>query len=245
MIGGGPETPAVAGIAALIGDEARAAVLTALLADRALSATELAGVAAVSKSTMSAHLEKLLRAGLVAVDRQGRHKYFRLSHPDVALALEALMGLASRTGAVRLRVGPTDPALRKARVCYDHLAGELGVLVYEGLVRSGALSLSKDTASQRAVELTASGERLVRSLGIDGDALRGKSRSFGHPCLDWSERRHHLAGALGASLLDRIIELRWARRAKGSRALVFSPAGEEALRRTFDCRQPPEPGQAR
>src|SRR5262245_50000952 len=118
--------PAIDRIAGAIGDPARAEVLTALLADRALTATELATVAGVAKSTISSHLEKLLQVGLLAVEKQGRHKYFRLSDPDVGRALESLMGIALRTGAVRPS-GPTDPGLRKARVCYDHLAGELGV----------------------------------------------------------------------------------------------------------------------
>lgn len=129
------------------------------------------------------------------------------------------MGVAWRTGAVRLRVGPIDPALRKARVCYDHLAGELGVLVHESLLTRGALITATDTGrGQASVELTAVGERLIQSLGIDVNALRARRRSFCHACLDWSERRHHLAGALGAALLGRIMELRWARRAKSSRA---------------------------
>jgi DNA-binding transcriptional ArsR family regulator len=229
--------PAIAGVAALIGDPTRAEVLTALLADRALSATELADIAGVAKSTISAHLDKLLRADLVAVECQGRHKYFRLSAPDVAHALESLMGVAWRTGAVRLRGGPTDPALRKARVCYDHLAGELGVFVHESLVKSGALAPPSDAASGEAeLELTAVGERLFQSLDIDTGALRAKRRSFCRSCLDWSERRHHLAGSLGAALLNRITELRWARRAKGSRALHFSALGEAALRRVVDYR---------
>ena len=229
--------PAIAGVAALIGDPARAEVLTALLADRALSATELAEVAGVTKSTISAHLEKLLRAGLVAVERQGRHKYFRLSDPDVAGALESLMGVAGRTGAVRLRGSPSDPALRKARVCYDHLAGELGVFVHETLVRRGSLIPLPGPLPEKAErELTAIGERLFRKLDIDTNAARAKRRSFCPSCLDWSERRHHLAGALGAALLNRIAELRWARRARGSRALLFSSLGEAALRRAFDSR---------
>ena len=118
--------PSIVRVAALIGDHARAEVLTALLADRALTATELAGIAGVTKQTISAHLGKLLEAGLIAVEHQGRHRYFRLADPDVAALLESLMGVAFRTGAVRLRSSPREPALRKARVCYDHLAGELG-----------------------------------------------------------------------------------------------------------------------
>jgi DNA-binding transcriptional ArsR family regulator len=226
--------PAIAGIAGLMGDPARAEVLSVLLGGGALSATELAGVARVTKSTMSAHLDKLLRAGLVSVDRQGRHRYFRLSHPDVARAIESLMGVASRTGTLYRRPGPSDPGLRKARVCYDHLAGELSVFLYERLLSRGALVPPPDFGPGRAIVLTNLGEHLFGSLGIDVDSLRSRRRSFCHACLDWSERRHHLAGALGAALLGRITELRWARRAKNARVLVFSAAGEEALRKAFD-----------
>ncbi len=225
--------PEVARIAALLGDPARAAGLTALLAGGALSATELSHVAGVSKPTMSAHLDKLLRAELVAVERQGRHKYFRLASPDVAHALESLMGLASRSDGGQPRPGPANLALRKARVCYDHLAGELGVLVHDGLARSGAIAPSSAPGRENELELTADGERVFRRLGVDLDAARAKRRSFCRSCLDWSERRHHLAGALGAALLSRITELRWARLSRGSRALVFSALGEDALRRTF------------
>src|ERR1700682_21480 len=131
--------PNIVGIAALIGDHARAEILTALTAGQALTATELAGVAGVTKQTVSAHLAKLLDARLVAVESQGRHRYFRLDNQDVAQLLESLRGVAYRPGAVRLRASPREPALRKARVCYDHLAGELGVGIYEGLLQKRAL----------------------------------------------------------------------------------------------------------
>src|SRR6185295_2353272 len=121
--------PNIVGIAALIGDRARADILTALMGGQALTATELAGVAGVTKQTVSMHLGKLLGARLLALESQGRHRYFRLADRDVAHLLESLMGVAFRVGAVRLRSSPREPALRKARVCYDHLAGDLGVLV--------------------------------------------------------------------------------------------------------------------
>src|SRR5258706_699156 len=146
--------PNIVGIAALIGDRARADVLTALMADRALTATELAGVAGVTKQTISAHLAKLVDAGLVAVESQGRHRYFRLADQDVANLLESLMGIAFRTGAVRTRASPREPALRKARVCYDHLAGEAGVGIYENLLKQRALVASAD-----GLKLTAEGHR--------------------------------------------------------------------------------------
>src|ERR1700688_1980943 len=135
--------PNIARIAALVGDSARADALTALMTDRALTATELAAIAGVTKQTMSAHLSKLLDASLIAVDQQGRHRYFRLADEDVGGLLESLMGVAFRTGAVRLLSSPREPALRKARACYDHLAGELGVLAYESLVRNEMLEMSR------------------------------------------------------------------------------------------------------
>lgn len=151
--------PSIARVAALIGDHARAEVLTALMADRALTATELAGIAGVTKQTISAHLAKLLEAGLLAVEHQGRHRYFRLADPDVAGLLESLMGVAFRTGAVRLRSSPREPALRKARVCYDHLAGELGVLAYEALVSQRVLNPGAE-----GLRLTPSGSQWWKSV---------------------------------------------------------------------------------
>jgi DNA-binding transcriptional ArsR family regulator len=216
--------PNIVGIAALIGDRARADILTALMGGQALTATELAEVAGVTKQTVSAHLAKLLGASLLAVESQGRHRYFRLAERDVAQLLESLMGVAFRAGAVRLRSSPREPALRKARVCYDHLAGDLGVLVYDGLQSRRLL---------RSGELTAAGEAFCTDLGVDLEDLRAQRRPLCRPCLDWSVRRHHLAGALGAALLERCFRLGWARRAKDSRVVSFSAAGERALRERF------------
>ncbi len=220
--------PNIVGIAALIGDHARAEILTALTAGQALTATELAGVAGVTKQTVSAHRAKLLEARLVAVESQGRHRYFRLDNRDVAQLLESLMGVAYRTGAVRLRASPREPALRKARVCYDHLAGELGVLVFDGLEQRRLLRTGSD-----GLQLTRNGQRFFAGIGIDSEALVSRRRPLCRACLDWSVRRHHLAGALGAALLDRCFELGWARRAKDSRVVNFSPSGEQALRERF------------
>jgi DNA-binding transcriptional ArsR family regulator len=220
--------PNIVGIAALIGDRARAEILTALTAGQALTATELAGVAGVTKQTVSAHLAKLLDARLVAVESQGRHRYFRLDNQDVAQLLESLMGVAYRTGAVRLRASPREPALRKARVCYDHLAGELGVLVFDGLEQRRFLRTGGE-----GLQLTSNGQRFFAGLGIDVEALVSRRRPLCRACLDWSVRRHHLAGALGAALLDRCFELGWARRAKDSRVVSFSRSGEQALRERF------------
>ncbi|MDK2125189.1 ArsR/SmtB family transcription factor [Parachitinimonas caeni] len=216
--------PNIVVIAALIGDHSRADILTALMADRAMTATELANLANISKATASGHLAKLLEAGLLTVEAQGRHRYYRLADEDIAQLLESLMGVAFRTGAVRLRSSPREPALRYARVCYDHLAGEVGVRVYDSLKRSDALIAAED-----GLVLSECGSKRFLQLGIDLDKLRCRHRSFCRPCLDWSERRHHLAGGLGAALLARVLELGWAKRDKDSRIIRFHPQGHHAL----------------
>jgi len=216
--------PNIARIAALLGDRARADVLTALMTDRALTATELAAIAGVTKQTMSAHLSKLLGAALVAVDQQGRHRYFRLADQDVADLLESLMGVAFRTGAVRLLSSPREPALRKARICYDHLAGELGVAAYEALLHHGILEMAHEE-----LRLGESGAEWFKRLGVDTDAAARQRRIFCRPCMDWSERRHHLAGSLGAALLSRLHGLKWATRDKNSRVIKFTPRGQRAF----------------
>jgi DNA-binding transcriptional ArsR family regulator len=220
--------PNIARIASLLGDTARSDVLTALLTDRALTATELAGIAGVTKQTMSAHLSKLLDAALIVVEQQGRHRYFRLANEDVAGLLESLMGVAFRTGAVRLLSSPREPALRKARVCYDHLAGELGVTAYEALLQRGAFEMSHDE-----MRLSESGVQWFKELGIDTVAAARQRRTFCRPCMDWSERRHHLAGSLGAALLSRVRDLKWASRDRNSRVIRFTPRGQRAFLALF------------
>jgi DNA-binding transcriptional ArsR family regulator len=222
--------PSIARIAGLIGDPARAEILTALMAGQALTATELAQVAGITKQTVSAHLAKLVDARLLAVEVQGRHRYFRLAERDVADLLERLMGVAERSGAVRLVPGPREPALRKARVCYDHLAGELGVLVYDSLEQRRYLR-----AKGQAPELTGAGRRFCADFGLDLEALERQRRPLCRACLDWSMRRHHLAGSLGAAFLERCLGLGWARRMKDSRVVAFSAAGERALRSRLEA----------
>jgi DNA-binding transcriptional ArsR family regulator len=218
--------PNIARVASLIGDPARAEMLTALMGGQALTATELATLAGIGKPTASAHLARLLDARLVAVDAQGRHRYYRLADADVAMLLETLMGVAFRAGAVRLRSSPREPALRHARVCYDHLAGEQGVHVLDALLHDGRVRQRRD-----GLELTEAGRTFFRQLGVDVDSLAGGRRPLCRGCLDWSARRHHLGGALGAALLRRLFALGWARRVRDSRVVVFSSAGEAALRR--------------
>jgi DNA-binding transcriptional ArsR family regulator len=214
--------------ATLIGDYARAKMLTALMGGRALTATELAGAAGITKQTGSTHLRKLLDARFVAMEAHGRHRYFRIADEEVAQLLEDLMSFSVRTGTRTHAVGPKDPALRKARVCYDHLAGELGVLLYASLSQRQAFDFNGAT-----VALSAEGERLVAEFGIDARAVSSQKRAPCRVCMDWSERRHHLAGSVGAALLARVIELGWAVRDKSSRAIYFRPNGERAFRGYF------------
>jgi DNA-binding transcriptional ArsR family regulator len=225
------DTPDIAMIASLIGDRARAAILMALMAGRSLTATELARAARVTKQTASSHLSKLVTARLAAVESAGRHRYFRLADRDVAAVLEKLTGLAHRVGATRVDSGPPDPALRKARVCYDHLAGELGVLVFDSLEHQGFLS-----SEEAQLTLTEPGRKFSQGLGIDLAALERGRRPLCLACLDWSIRRPHLAGALGAAILSRCYELGWARPHRATRVVSFSPAGERSLRARFRLR---------
>lgn len=216
--------PDIAPLAALLGDPGRANMLTALLAGQALTAGELAREAGVTAQTASSHLAKLADGGLVSQRRQGRHVYFALAGADVAGLLEKLMDLADRTGHRRTRSGPAEPALRRARVCYDHLAGDLGVALYDGLVARRLLV-------RRADDLTLSrkGEAFAQDFGIDLDAARSHRRALCKDCLDWSVRRSHLAGAFGAALLTRFYALGWARREKDSRVVTFTPPGLRAF----------------
>ncbi|MFM9860234.1 winged helix-turn-helix domain-containing protein [Pseudoxanthobacter sp. M-2] len=225
--------PVIAAVAALLGDPARANMLTALMDGRALTASELAGEAGVGLPTASGHLSKLEAGGLVAVEKQGRHRYFRLSGSDVAAVLEGLMGLADRTGAVRTRPGPKEPALRVARLCYDHLAGERGVALLDGLRRRGVLAEHDGELAP-----TPAGRAFLRDFGIDLAPLAGKRRPLCRACLDWSERRHHLAGSLGAALLTRMAELSWLKVGETGRIVAFTPAGERAFAATFAAESP-------
>jgi len=218
--------PNIASIAALMGDPARANMLTALMDGRALTVSELAGAAGVGLPTASAHLAKLDQAGLLMAAKQGRHRYFRLSGPDVAQVLEGLMGLAQRTGAIRVRTGPRDAALRTARVCYDHLAGERAVRLMRSLTDR---ALIEGDAEPR---ITDSGRDFFADVGIDVPALEQGRRPLCRTCLDWSERRGHLGGALGAAVLDRVVSQGWARRMEG-RVVAFSAAGAAAYDAAF------------
>ena len=222
------EGPDISIVAALIGNPACANMLTALLSGPALTATELAQEAGLTPSTVSGYLARLESAGLVATERQGRHRYFRLADADVAIALEALMPVAARAGHLRVRTGPRDPELRHARSCYDHLAGDLAVTMFDRFVRRRLLSRRNGELS-----VTAEGRRFFAKAGFDVEALEGGRRPLCQPCLDWSERRSHLSGALGAAILKHIVARGWADREAKTRVVRFSPAGEQRLRAWF------------
>ncbi|SFU43172.1 DNA-binding transcriptional regulator, ArsR family [Methylobacterium sp. 174MFSha1.1] len=229
---------ALARTAALVGDPARAGMLAVLMDGRALTASELARAAGVTPQTASGHLAQLAEAGLLTVARQGRHRYHRLASPAVARMLEGVMAVAAGATPAPARPsarspGPRDAALREARTCYDHLAGRLAVAMADSLVARGAVELGEDGGA-----LTPSGGEFLRGLGVDLAASSSGRRVFCRPCLDWSERRTHIAGALGAALLATCLDRDWLRRSEGSRAVAVTPAGRLALGRAFGYGRP-------
>jgi DNA-binding transcriptional ArsR family regulator len=231
----------IAEIASHLGEPPRAAMLAALMDGRALTATELAGVAGITAQTASSHLKRLTGARLLRVDRQGRHRYHRLATPEVARMLEGVMQLASSQDSPRRRpivVGPRDSALRAARTCYDHLAGQLGVAIADGLVKRGAIELDDDAGL-----VTERGVEVLRRAGIETQVDERRpagrsSRPLCRPCLDWSERRFHIAGKLGAAICRHCLEHRWVRRLDDTRAVEITTVGRAALREAFGVSAP-------
>jgi len=222
------EGPDVARIASLVGDPARANMLTALMGGGALTASELALEGGVSLPTASSHLAKLMDGGLLGLASQGRHRYYSLAAPQVAAMLESIMGVASSVGPKRTRPGPKDEAMREARVCYDHLAGDHAVAMFDGFVARDIVQVRGDT-----VVLGGRGKSFFEAVGIDIGDLQGQRRPMCRSCLDWSVRRTHLAGTLGAAILDKIIAEKWARRDKDSRVVRFAPPGRMAFQKMF------------
>jgi DNA-binding transcriptional ArsR family regulator len=224
-------TNQIARIAGLVGEPARTAMLIELMGGRALTASELARAAAIGASTASAHLTQLLDAQMLRVTASGRHRYYRLASPEIARLIETLMQLAVQSAtapAPRLVVGPKDAALRAARTCYDHLAGRLGVAIAQRLVADDGLILEEEHG-----HLTDRGRRALAQIGIDiptsvGPNLRTDPASC-RPCLDWSERRFHIAGRLASHICRCCLERGWLRRREGTRAVDVTPSGREAL----------------
>ncbi|WP_166416486.1 ArsR/SmtB family transcription factor [Cochlodiniinecator piscidefendens] len=225
------EGPDIARVAALIGDPARANMLTTLMSGKALTVSELAEEAGVTIQTASSHLSKLNEGGLLRPRKQGRHKYFSLANDEVAHVLEGLMGLAAGSGHLRKRTGPKDAELRQARVCYNHLAGDMGTQMFDSLMTRGHLILDDDT-----LKLTAAGEIFVSNFGIDLTVLHKSRSPLCRECLDWSERRSHLAGSLGRAFLSRFEYLSWARRDQKTRVVSFSPHGAKEFEQLFSIK---------
>jgi len=223
----------VSGIAAAIGDPARARMLYCLMDGHARTSTELAAVADVSPSTASIHLSRLKTARLVKVQAQGKHRFYSLDGPDVGRALEGLSVLA---GGNRDRFVPSTPSrLRAARTCYDHLAGTVGVSLHDRFKALGWLSESS-TGGDNAYDLTPQGEKALAAVGIDVEATRMLRRRFAFACLDWSERRCHVGGALGAALLKLVLKRRWVVQDLDSRALALTALGRREMRTRFGLR---------
>ncbi len=222
------EGPDISRIAHLIGDPARSAILSALLSGRALTAGELAQEAGVTPATASGHLTNMTEAGLIWPRKQGRHRYFALADDEVAQALETLASLAASKGHLRTRPGPRDGKLREARVCYDHLAGKRGVQMFDSLARRQLLSVNREN-----VALSDLGRDEMRKLGLDVASLDTTRRPICRVCLDWSERRSHLAGALGTALFNHMIQHGWFRRHEGGRDLTLTPPGKRAFDKAF------------
>jgi DNA-binding transcriptional ArsR family regulator len=210
-------------IAALIGEPARARILYSLVDGRARTSTELAAIAGISLSTTSVHLNLLKDARLVTLVAQGKHHYHSLANPDVARILEGLSVLAGASG---VQFVPNTPVrLRLARTCYDHIAGRLGVLLHDRFRAAGWISAN----STAPYDVTAEGERVFRSLGIDFTEIRSLRRKFAYPCLDWSERQPHIGGSLGAAMLRAALKLKWVVSDLDSRSLQITAKGKHEL----------------
>jgi DNA-binding transcriptional ArsR family regulator len=222
------EGPDISIIAALIGNPASANMLMALMSGPALTATELAQEAGLTLSTASGHLARLEKAGLIAIARQGRHRYFRLADSEVAVALESLMPLAARAGHIRIRTGPRDPELRRARSCYDHLAGDLAVRMLDRFLERRLL-----VSRGEELRLTQEGRSFLAGNGIDLNDLDRGRRPLCRCCLDWSERRYHLSGVLGAAIFAKILAQKWAVCEAKTRVVRFSTMGERKLTAWF------------
>jgi DNA-binding transcriptional ArsR family regulator len=215
-------------IAAAIGEPARARMLYSLSDGRARTATELAAIAGVTPSTASVHLRQLKEHGLAAAVAQGKHRYYTLGGPHVAAALEALSVVAGTPHEPFTSAAPAP--LRAARTCYDHLAGAIGVSLHDRLMAERWLIAGVEPS---AYDVTPAGAAAMEALGIDVDALRRQRRRFAFACLDWSERRSHLGGALAAALLDAALDRRWVTREPGSRSVTVTPAGRREMQRRF------------
>lgn len=222
------EDARMAEVGALVGDPARANILAALMGGRALTAGELVDVTGVSPQTTSGHLGKLSEGRLIACVKQGRHRYYRIASARVAQMLESIMAVVADAPPRHRPLSKADQAMRVARTCYDHFAGKLGVGMTEALCARGLVTLTDEAGA-----LTESGVAFLERFGVDLASARRRRRIFCRPCLDWTERRPHLGGTVGAVLAQRCLDLKWLLPMNGSRALTITPAGRRGLSETF------------
>ncbi|AZH27811.1 MULTISPECIES: winged helix-turn-helix domain-containing protein [unclassified Paenibacillus] len=218
----------VAMIASLVSEPSRAAILTALLDGRFHTASELAHMAGIKPQTASFHLAKMTEAQVVTVEKQGRHRYYGIQDPEVAQVMESLLSIAPPVPIKSFKQASENEAIRLARTCYDHVAGHLGVQIMSFFIQRGILSEDQD-----GLHITQQGEIFFADFQIDLKNTRQKRRSFSHKCLDWSERRHHLAGALGSALLDRLFELHWVEHLPTTRAIRITAEGKRGFKEVF------------
>src|SRR5260370_2981333 len=224
-------------IGALIGDPARANILAALMDGRAWTAGELAYLAGVAPQTASGHLAKLAGANLLALAKQGRHRYYRLASPLVGRMLEGILAVAAVQLPPRRRLpSGIEEQMRTARTCYDHIAGRLGVGIADALIAGGHVVLAEDGG-----EVTPAGAAFLAGLGVELAVRKGSTRAFCRACLDWSERRPHIAGAVGAALCGRFLDLGWIERRRDTRALTITAEGRRGFGETFGLHFPPTP----
>ncbi|QED49346.1 ArsR/SmtB family transcription factor [Cytobacillus dafuensis] len=221
--------PHVAEIAFLLGEKSRATILISLMDGRFHTASELAYMAAITPQTASFHLSKLIEASLVNVDKQGRHRYYQLANEEVARILESFLAISPPPEVRSLKQSSQVKLLREARTCYDHLAGKLGVGLTESMLNTGYLE-----KEERNFVVTPKGEQFFTDFGIDLDQLKRKRRSFSHACLDWSERHHHLAGALGNELMKRFFDLSWIVQVPSIRAVKVTDKGKVGFKQHFN-----------
>lgn len=217
--------------AALLCEPSRAKIVWSLLDGRAYTASELALVADVSPSSVSNHLSKLLQGEILKVDAQGRHRYYSFANPDVAYAVESLANLAGKKTSSKIETTTPVSEVKYCRTCYNHLAGKVGVLISERLLLHERIAL-QDTS----FEVTTAGRTLFQEFGLDIGEIKKQRRHFAKPCLDWSERKYHLAGSLGAALFKQMLGLDWMRRTKNSRSILITATGREGLLQTFDVK---------
>jgi DNA-binding transcriptional ArsR family regulator len=241
-----PYRPDFAPVAALMADPTRAVMLSALLAGRPLAAGELGRMAGVSPATASAHLARLLDGGMVTVTVQGRHRYYRLAGHEIASVIEAIARISPPAPARNLRQSREAAALDEARTCYDHLAGRAGVALLDALLAGrlleehrspdpGSRTRGGEAAPATFYEVTGEGRDTMSSFGINVDDLRGARRHFAGSCLDWTQRRRHLNGALGAAVTARLFELGWIEHGHRRRSVRVTGAGRDGLAETFGC----------